>query len=72
MQSVDRTPPLNIVINSTNGMMKKGCVPGSNVIQIPDYTPPGMYRYSVIGQYSNNPLQSGVGQLPAPVIEVVP
>ena len=71
LQSIDRTPPLNISINSTNGMMKKGCVPNANVIQIPPHTPPGLYRYSAIAQYSNNAFHDGATELPAPVLEVV-
>ncbi len=62
---------VNVNINSTSNMLKKGCVQNYNVIQIPQNTPPGSYRYSVVIQYSNNPLHNGVAELPAPLMEIV-
>ena len=63
--------PLNIAINTTSGMMMKGCVRDPNMIRIPAETPPGTYEFSNIMQYSNNAFQNGAVELPVPTIEVV-
>ncbi len=72
-RSLSRYSPsaVNVNVNTTSGMLKKGCVQNFNVVQIPINTPPGHYRYSVVIQYSNNPLHNGVAELPAPLIEIV-
>lgn len=63
---------LNIAINTTAGMLRRGCVPNANLVRIPDYTPPGRYEYRVIVQFSNNFMHAGSELLPVPIIEVVP
>ena len=63
--------PLNVSINTTSGMMMKGCVKNPNMIRIPLDTPPGLYEFSNIMQYSNNAFQSGAIELPVPTIEIV-
>lgn len=72
LQSVEREPEININIDSTNSMMLKGCVKNGNIIKIPDHTPPGLYRYRVVMQYSNNAFSNSAFILPMPTIEIVP
>ena len=71
LQSVDRAEYINVYINTSSGMIKKGCIPNANTLKIPEYTPPGKYKLSVIVQYSNNAFQNGAAELPAPTIDIV-
>lgn len=41
-------------------LVEKGCVTTINAPQIPVYTKPGRYRYSVVAPYQNNLLHSGL------------
>ena len=62
--------PVNVNINSTSGMLRKGCVTNSNVVRIPDSTPAGTYKFIVTVRYSNNAFHDGATNMPAPIIEV--
>jgi hypothetical protein len=64
---------VNVNINTTSGMLRKGCVSNDNVLPIPSSTPaPATCRFTNVVQYSNNPFQNGAITLPEPVIEIVP
>lgn len=63
--------PVNVAVNTTSGMLRKGCVENSNVVRIPYSTPPGKYRFVVTVRYSNNAFQDAATDMPAPIIEVV-
>lgn len=63
--------PVNVDINTTSGVLKKGCVSNANVVRIPYATPPGTYDYVVTVQYSNNPFHDDATTMPVATIEVV-
>lgn len=65
------TDRLNVHINTTTGVIKKGCVAGPNFIRLPD-APPGEYEFVNVLTFSNNALQPEQSvELIAPVIEIV-
>jgi len=62
---------LNVHINTTTGLIKKGCVSGPNFLRLPD-APPGEYEFVNIATFANNSLQAERSvELISPVIEVV-
>ena len=71
LMRVDTGEPVNVTIDMTSGIVKKGCVPNAKAVEIPDYTPAGMYRFVSVIQYSNNAFRNDAMEFPAPVIEIV-
>lgn len=67
----EETTGTGVYVNTTQSLFRKGCFTGGNIVQIPPFTPPGTYRYSVNVRYSNNPLQDAAVELPIVRITVV-
>ena len=63
--------PLNIAINTSSALMRKGCVKEPNTIVLPRESPIGIYEFSNVMRWSNNPFHDGAIELPTPEIEIV-
>ena len=60
-----------ILQSAVVGELRRGCFSTGTAQVIPNNIPPGRYRYSVVVQYDQNILQTGVVELTSPVIEIL-